>query len=218
MIELPGVREDGMLGRNGQRKPRTTRGSPRRSRTAKALRISCHAVKSRWIEREVVRQTVLILHLILLPVNSLRLREMLQLTKQVREAAQGDPNMNWLKPFTSTRHVKAGEVVFHKGEVASDMFVVLSGHFRLVETGIEIVSPHVVGEFALLTPEHSRTQTLECVEAGILLQISYGQIEQLFFQNPKFGFYFLQLITRRLLQNTARLETELAQCRKMLAA
>jgi hypothetical protein len=47
MIELPGVIEDGMLGRNGQRKPGTTRGSPRRSRTAKALRISCHAAKSR---------------------------------------------------------------------------------------------------------------------------------------------------------------------------
>ena len=47
MIELPGVREDGMLGRNGQRKPGTTRGSPRRSRTAKASRISRHAVKSR---------------------------------------------------------------------------------------------------------------------------------------------------------------------------
>jgi hypothetical protein len=45
--ELPGVREDGMSGRNGQRKPGTTRGSPRRSRTAKASRISRHAVKSR---------------------------------------------------------------------------------------------------------------------------------------------------------------------------
>src|SRR5258708_37634445 len=119
--------------------------------------------------------------------------------------------MNWLKAFTSTRHVRAGEVVFHKGAVASDMFVVLSGHFRLVETGIEFVSPYVVGEFALLTPEHSRTQTLECVEAGVLLQISYGQIEQLFFQNPRFGFYFLQLITRRLLQNIAHLQTNLTQ-------
>ena len=36
-----------MPGRNGQRKPGTTRGSPRRSRTAKASRISRHAVKSR---------------------------------------------------------------------------------------------------------------------------------------------------------------------------
>ena len=47
MIELPGVIESGMSRRNGQRKPGTTRGSPRRSRTAKALRISRHAVKSR---------------------------------------------------------------------------------------------------------------------------------------------------------------------------
>ena len=47
MTELPGVREGGMPGRNGQRKPGTTRGSPRRSRTAKASRISRPAVKSR---------------------------------------------------------------------------------------------------------------------------------------------------------------------------
>src|SRR3974390_934295 len=45
--ELPGVIESGMPRRNGQRKPGTTRGSPRRSRTAKASRISRHAVKSR---------------------------------------------------------------------------------------------------------------------------------------------------------------------------
>ena len=47
MHELPGVVEDGMPGRNGQRKPGTARGSPRRSRTAKASRISRRAVKSR---------------------------------------------------------------------------------------------------------------------------------------------------------------------------
>src|SRR5262249_30602758 len=47
MIELPGVKEDGMSGRNEQRKLGTARGSPRRTRTAKASRISRHAVKSR---------------------------------------------------------------------------------------------------------------------------------------------------------------------------
>jgi hypothetical protein len=46
-VELPGVAEDGMSGKNGQRKPGTARGSPRRSRTAKASRISRHAAKSR---------------------------------------------------------------------------------------------------------------------------------------------------------------------------
>jgi hypothetical protein len=47
MIGLPGVVEDGMPGRNVQQKPGTARGSPRRSRTAKASCISRHAVKSR---------------------------------------------------------------------------------------------------------------------------------------------------------------------------
>ena len=46
-VELPGVVEDGMSGKNGQRKPGTARGSPRRSRTAKASRISRYAAKSR---------------------------------------------------------------------------------------------------------------------------------------------------------------------------
>ena len=46
-VEVPGVAEDGMSGRNVQRKLGTTRGLLRRSRTAKALRISRHAVKSR---------------------------------------------------------------------------------------------------------------------------------------------------------------------------
>jgi hypothetical protein len=41
--DLPGELGDGMSGRNGKRKLGTTRGSPRRSRTAKASRISCRA-------------------------------------------------------------------------------------------------------------------------------------------------------------------------------
>ena len=47
MSELPVVGEGGMSGRNVQRKLGTTRGSLRRSRTAKTSRISRRAVKSR---------------------------------------------------------------------------------------------------------------------------------------------------------------------------
>jgi hypothetical protein len=47
MHELPEVVEGGMSGRNVRRKLGTTRGSPRRSHTAKTSRISRSAVKSR---------------------------------------------------------------------------------------------------------------------------------------------------------------------------
>jgi len=36
-------------------------------------------------------------------------------------------------------------------------------------------------------------------------------VKQLYFQNPKFGFYFLQLTSRRLFENVARLEKRLAE-------
>ena len=161
---------------------------------------------------------VLILHLILLPLNGLRLHEMLKLTREVREATHGDLNMDWVERFSSTRTVQAGEVVFRKGDPATQLFVVVSGRFRLAETCIEIGPSEVVGEFALLTPQRKRTQTLECVEAGTLLQANYAQVEQLLFQNPQFGSYFLKLVTQRLFQNVARLEGELAQCRQAPAA
>jgi CRP-like cAMP-binding protein len=160
---------------------------------------------------------VLILHAILLPLNCLRLREMLQLIRQVREATQGSPDFDWLKPFTTSYRAHAGEALFRKGEAAGEMFVVVSGRFRLAETGIEIAPPQLVGELGLLAPGGARTQTLECVEAGTLLRIEYGQVQQLFFQNPRFGFYLLKLITQRLFQNLARLETELAERRQATA-
>jgi hypothetical protein len=157
---------------------------------------------------------VLILHLILLPLNGYRLYQIVRLTRQVEEAIRGDLNMEWLRPFTSMVRVNAGDVVFRKGDAADHLFVVVSGRLRLVETGIEINPPNVVGEFALLAPERQRTQTAECVEAATLLKIGYAQVEQLFFQNPGFGFYFLKLVTRRLFNSIETLETELASSRQ----
>jgi CRP-like cAMP-binding protein len=153
---------------------------------------------------------VLILHLILLPLNSLRLREMLRLTRQVSEATQGDLNMEWLKPFTSTRWVKAGDLLFRKGDTADAMFFVVSGRHRLAELGMDILPGQVVGELGLLAPDQARTQTLECTADSEMLQITYEQVKQLYFQNPQFGFYFLQLTARRLFENIARQERELA--------
>jgi CRP/FNR family transcriptional regulator, cyclic AMP receptor protein len=153
---------------------------------------------------------VLILHLILLPLNMLRLREMLRLTKQVREATRNDLNMDWLKPFTSSRRTRAGDILFQKGDSADAMFFVVSGRYRLAEIGVDLRPGEVVGELAVLSPDQSRTQTLECTEDGEILRITYDQVRQLYYQNPQFGFYFLQLSARRLFENITRLESELA--------
>ena len=153
----------------------------------------------------------LVLHTIMLPLNIVRLRQMLQLVKKVREASRGDLSMEWLKPFMTKRRCRKGEVLFRKGDEAIEMFYAVSGRFRLTEAGIEVPVGQVVGELGLLAPENRRTQTLECVEDGDLLTIGYGSVEQLYFQNPKFGFYFLRLATQRLFQNVAHLEQQLVR-------
>jgi CRP/FNR family transcriptional regulator, cyclic AMP receptor protein len=161
---------------------------------------------------------VLVLHVLLLPLNVLRLREMLQLTKRVEKAAAGDHDMAWIKPFTSARRMQAGDVLFRKGDTADRMFIVVSGRCRLRDSNIEIKPNAVVGELALLAPDNTRTQSLHCEESGELLEITYGQVKQLYYQNPKFGFYFLELTSKRLFDNVARLEGEIAQLRARLAA
>ena len=49
------------------------------------------------------------------------------------------------------------------------------------------------------------------MEEGEALVISYDSVQQLFFQNPKFGFYFMRLATQRLFSDIGRLEQVLEQ-------
>lgn len=160
----------------------------------------------------------LFLHVLLLPLNLYRLREMLRLTGQVERAVGGDLDMAWLKPFASSRAMNSGDVLFDKGEQADRLYFVVSGSCQLLESGIEIRPGNVVGELAMLSPDKTRTQSLKCRQTGELLEISYSQVKQLYFQNPKFGFYFLELTTKRLFENVARLEDELGRLRAHLIA
>lgn len=151
----------------------------------------------------------LALYGILVPLNSLRLYEMLQLVKKVRSASQGDLSMDWLKPFMHKHSYKKGEVLFDKGDHAEEMFYIVSGTCRIKELGIDLQPGQLVGEMGFLTPEHKRTQTVECLDDVEMLTITYDKVSELYFQNPTFGFYFLRLTSERLLQNVKRLEHEL---------
>src|SRR5215203_2316510 len=155
-------------------------------------------------------------NLILLPINSVRLYQMLGLIKRVRQASKSDLSMEWLKPFMTRRKTQAGEVLFAKGDIATCMFYTIAGRYRLKEMRIELVQGQVVGEMGFLSPDNTRTQTLECIEAGEVLSISYDEVRQLYFQNPQFGFYFLRLASERLFNNMEKTEEEIARLRTAL--
>jgi CRP/FNR family cyclic AMP-dependent transcriptional regulator len=149
----------------------------------------------------------LVLHTVLLPLNIVRLYQMHQLVKKVAASSNGDLSLDWLKPFMSARQHRAGEVLFHKGDVATEMLYIVAGRFRVPELSVDIGPGQLIGEMALVVPDHRRTQTVACVENGEVLSIDYSQVKQLYFQNPKFGFYLLRLIGERFSRNIATAET-----------
>lgn len=154
---------------------------------------------------------VVLVQMLMLVLNSYRLHQMLQLVRDVKRSVNSDLSMDWLKPFMTERKYTAGDILFYKDEKAEDMLYIVSGRFRLIESGIELPVGAIVGELGMLSPTNARTQSLECIEAGLILSVSYSKVEELYVQNPAFGFYFLKLASARLFQNLATLEQRLAQ-------
>ena len=152
-----------------------------------------------------------LLYLLMLPINAFRLRQMLRLVKKARHATQSDMSMEWLKPFMTERRYRRGDTLFRKGDAAAEMFLTVTGKFLVTEIGVELPPGRLMGELGFLTPNNRRTGTVECIEDGQVLTITYERLLEIYFQDPQFGYYFLVLTSQRLLENISRLEAIVAQ-------
>lgn len=146
------------------------------------------------------------LYLLSLPINLIRLRQMLNLIRKAKVSAQGDLSIDWLKPYMTPRKYRAGDVLFHKGDLAKELFLIVTGKFLVSEINVDLPPGRLMGEMGFVVPENRRTQTVKCVENGEVLTITYEKLLELYFQNPEFGYYFLRLTSERLMQNIKRLE------------
>jgi CRP-like cAMP-binding protein len=109
------------------------------------------------------------------------------------------------------RKYRRGDTLFKKGDAATEMFLTVTGRFLVKEIEVELPPGRLMGELGFLTPDNRRTGTVECVEDGQVLTITYERLLEIYFQNPQFGYYFLVLTSQRLLENIARLERIIAQ-------
>lgn len=153
---------------------------------------------------------VLVLHCALLPINIWRAIEMVRLTRRVRSAANhGDPTNIWLRPYMKRKRFAKGEVVFHKGDTASLIYYLAEGSIEFVEIGETLGPGHIFGEIAFFTPQRQRLLTARCAENCTVLYVGEETLQQLYYQNPEFGFYLVKLVAKRLASNVERLESKL---------
>src|SRR5579885_1511213 len=159
-----------------------------------------------------------LMYLLLLPINGVRLVQILKLVKKARIAAKGDLSIDWLKPFMDTRKYGAGDILFRKGQRADEMFLITTGRFLVKEIGVELLPGHIMGELGFVAPNNKRTQTVECIEDGAVMTITYDRLLEVYFEYPDFGYFFLRLSSDRLLQNIARLEASVEDYKAKLQA
>ena len=79
------------------------------------------------------------------------------------------------------------------------------GRVRLPEIGEELSEGQLLGEIGFFAPDHKRTLSAVCVGDCLLYKIGASAFKQLYYQNPDFGYYIVQLIGRRLSADIERL-------------
>ena len=146
---------------------------------------------------------VFVLHAILLPLNCVRLVQMQASIRKVRDASHGDLSMEWLIPLMRRRTLPRGAILFHKGDPANEVYLVLSGSLRLADVAVTVGPGSVLGEIGIFAPTHERMDTASCETDVDLGVIAYDKVLELYHQNRTFGFYLIRLVIQRLLDDYA---------------
>lgn len=148
---------------------------------------------------------VLLAYGVTLPFNVWRLVQMKRLVTNVRTAADADLAVRWLHPFMKEQQYKAGQAVFRQGENADYLYFIAKGRVRIAEINEELKEGQLLGEIGFFSEGQKRTLTAICVDDCLLYRIGASEFKQLYYQNPEFGFYIVNLVARRLSADSERL-------------
>ena len=96
------------------------------------------------------------------------------------------------------RRYRRGDTLCKKDDAANEMFLTVTGKYLVTEINVELPPGRIVGELGFLTPNNRRTATVECIEDGQVLTITYEKLLEIYFQNPQFGYYLVVLISQQL--------------------
>jgi CRP/FNR family transcriptional regulator, cyclic AMP receptor protein len=143
---------------------------------------------------------ILVLHSALLPLNIVRLREIKTLIKTVNQASRSDAFDSLIPYMKSERHRK-GETLFSKGDPADKLYLIREGNVRFPELGKQLSNGALFGEVGLFAPQGARSVSAVCESECRLHAIAKDKVLELYYQNPRFGFFLIRLISGMVQQN-----------------
>ena len=107
--------------------------------------------------------------------------------------------------------VGAGEVLFRLGELANDMYVVVSGSIAVVELDATVGAGEIVGEIGVFSDMQCRTATAVTAEDCVLVRIPRTKALEIAARRPGIGLSIAQMIADRLARNASQTRAALAE-------
>lgn len=124
-----------------------------------------------------------------------------------------DRDLDALAEVTVTKRLKGREVLFHKGEMGSELYGVLSGRLRISAAGPDgkgmvftYADPgEVLGEISLID-SHPRSATVEAAEASELMVLHRRVLMPFLKQHPEIAIQMAQVVAARLRRVSEQVE------------
>jgi len=137
---------------------------------------------------------ILVLHSALLPLNIVRLRQIKRLIEDVNRASSSEAFESLIPYMTSERYRK-GETIFRKGDPASRLYLIGEGSVRFPELSKQLSNGAVFGEVGLFAEQGVRSVSAVCEDDCRLYAIGKEKVLELYYQNPRFGFFLIRLVS-----------------------
>ena len=115
-------------------------------------------------------------------------------------------NIEDLFPYMTDEKFRADEKIFRKGDLSDKLYYVAEGKIRIEEYGVELEPGALFGEIGIFSDDKTRMASARCLTDCNLLSLTEKQVRELYFQNPKFGYFVIKLMARRLIRNVRELE------------
>lgn len=141
---------------------------------------------------------VLTLHIALIVVNTLRL---IQIRQDISKAKKHQNLSEWaggLAPFMQKESLKAGDLLFSKGDAPDKIYIIEKGYIRLPEINKRLGAGELLGEIGFLTEAKQRTLSAICETDCQLLSANEDAFTKAYYQSPALGMSILKLVATRL--------------------
>ena len=117
---------------------------------------------------------------------------------------ESEPDFSAAMAYGKKRVVKAGDVVFQKGDRVDSLYYLAEGLVEVEDQHVTVPPGKIFGEMAFFNNSARRSATVRCLEDTVVYELDEKRFARLEYEDPKFAMAVMRTVTKRLVANAAQ--------------